>query len=472
MARSFHLASLALVGFALAACTTTTNTNTNGGGSSGTPNGDNSSSGGDGVSQAPGGRFFLPTGAEADNTSAPRIEVDSSGGIHAIYPAYARGGAYYAYCPADCAGTADVKVVRFETQGTVGNAMIALDARGKPQILLSAYSKVYYGACTGDCTTPDGWNVAPILDHGSEKEVTGEAFALDPQGRPRFLMHTYVAYLGIGQKPFKTELVACDADCTNPASWRASTIGTDNFERSQLRYDAQGRAHVATIARLKADDGSEQLLGAYQYCAADCEKPESWTGPGLGNAFSDHLAAVEIKPQINLALTKAGQPRIVFLMKDDAGKKLVAYFECDESCTSAETWTAIAVSDHEELSSGFDLALDADGHPRIAFSLNYNIGVAYCDQPSCTAEGSKWDLTVVERGSDMPPDTIFLEPNCTVGAWFLHDPSIALTPAGQPRIGYQARDISGGWKNPDPTKPDCTAGTDMTWSRLAILPSL
>jgi hypothetical protein len=78
----------------------------------------------------------------------------------------------------------------------------------------------------------------------------------------------------------------------------------------------------------------------------------------------------------------------------------------------------------------------------------------------------------VERGDDIPADSIFLEWNCTIGAWFLHSPSIALTPQGKPRIGYQIRDVSGaGASNPDPTKPGCTAGTDMTLSRLAALPS-
>ena len=467
MVRSFGLTSLALVGFALAACT---NSNSDTGKDG--PNGGSSSSSGGPSSSAPATRFFLPTGEEVDNTSAPTVEIDKSGGIHSVYPAYAGGGAYYAYCPSDCAGDKAVKVVRFPTDGTVANAMLALDADGKPQVLFSAFSRVYYGACTGDCTTEAGWTIAPIVEHGSDKEVTGEAFTVDPQGHPRFLMHTYVAYLGIGQKPYQTELVSCDGDCTSASSWKASAIATDNFESSQLRYDAEGHAHVATVARIKGDDGQEQLLGAYQYCAADCDKPESWTGPALGTAFTDNLEAVEIKPQISLALTKAGQPRVVFLMKDDAGKKRIIYFECNENCTSGDAWTAINISDDDQLDSGFDLALDQNDRPRIAFTLNYNIGIAYCDQPSCTAEGSKWDLTVVEKGSDMPPDTIFLEPNCTVGAWFLHDPSIALTPAGQPRVGYQARDISGGWTNPDPTKPDCTAGTDMTWARMAILPSL
>ncbi len=465
MFRSFGLTSLALLGFALAACTTSTSGN---GGNNGGKDGN-----GGPPSSAPAARFFLPTGEEVDNTSAPTIEIDGSGGIHSVYPAYAGGDAYYAYCPADCAGDKAVKVVRFDTNGaTVANAMLTLDAEGKPQVLFSSFSRVYYGSCTGDCTTPAGWKVQPIIEHGSDKEVTGEAFTLDPQGHPRFLMHTYVAFAGIGQKPFQTELVSCDSDCTSPSSWKASVIATQNFEGSQLRYDAEGHAHVATVARVKDEDGKEQLLGAYQYCAADCDKGESWTGPVLGPAFTDHLAVVEIKPQISMALTKAGQPRIAFLMKNDAGKKDVVYFECNENCTSGDTWTAISLGDNDQLDSGFDLALDQNDHPRLAFTLNYDIGILYCDQPSCSGEGSKWDLSVVERGSDMPPDTIFLEPNCTVGAWFLHDPSIALTPAGQPRVGYQARDISGGWKNPDPSKPKCTAGTDMTWARMAIMPSL
>jgi hypothetical protein len=31
--------------------------------------------------------------------------------------------------------------------------------------------------------------------------VTGEAFVLDAEGRPRFLMHTYRALFGLGQQP-------------------------------------------------------------------------------------------------------------------------------------------------------------------------------------------------------------------------------------------------------------------------------
>lgn len=464
MIRSFRRTSLALLGFVLAACTSSEDDA--GGGRSA---GGDKPAGGD--SAAPAAHFFLPTGEEVDNTGAPTIEIDASGGIHAVYPAFAGGGAYYAYCPSDCAGGDAVKVVRFDTDGTVANAMLALDARGEPRVLLSAYASVYYASCAGDCTTPGGWTTTTIVTHGGDKEVTGEAFALDPEGRPRFLMHTYVAYLGIGQKPPKTEWVACDADCDAAGSWKTSVIGDEIFERATLRFDAKGNAHVAAVAHLTGDDGSPLLVGAYQLCTGDCAAPESWSGPGFGVAYASELEAVSIKPQISLALTRAGHPRVLFLAKDDAGAKKMAYLECDDDCTSGDTWGAIVVSGEESLSSGFDLALDQDDHPRVAFALNYDVGIAYCNEPSCVAEGTSWDLSVVERGSDMPPDTIFLEPNCTVGAWFLHDPSIALTATGQPRVGYQARDISGGWKNPDPTKPDCVAGTDMSWARLAISPS-
>jgi hypothetical protein len=86
---------------------------------------DGGGSGGAGADDA----FFLPTG-EPDNTSAPTVEIDAAGGIHAVYPAYAGGSAYYAYCAAGCSGSDDVAVVRLPTDGTVANAMLALDGAG------------------------------------------------------------------------------------------------------------------------------------------------------------------------------------------------------------------------------------------------------------------------------------------------------------------------------------------------------
>ena len=461
-----HLTALFLLASSLAACTTSSSSSSSSGGSSPGPGG------GEGGSAA---KFFLPPnapGGDPTNTAAPTVELDANDGIHTVYPAYAGGDAFYGYCPADCSGQDQVKVVRLPTDGaTVHNAMIALDGNGKPQLLLSTMMRVYYATCDGDCTDPSAWTSTVILEHGGKREVTGEAFTLDGDGRPRFLMHTYKAYLGVGQEAPEAFFVACDADCHDPKSWKTSKIADQMWRSSSLKYDAEGRAHVATVIGVPATETSSSTeMGAYAVCEAGCDREENWVGTGLAPAFESEIDAVSIKPAISLALTKAGHPRIILLGKlEDSGKRNLTYLECDADCT-AKGWVGSIISDHEKLGAGLDLALDANDHPRFVHTLDYNIALAYCDQDSCAQADSKWDLTKVEYGGEMKPDEIFLYENCTVGAWFLHSPSIALTKAGKARVGYQARDISGGWKNPDPaTKADCKAGTDMTWSRLAVL---
>lgn len=434
----------------------------------GTPNG--------GVGAA---RFFLPTG-EPDNTAAPSIEVDAQGGIHAVYPAYAGGNAYYAYCAADCRGQSDVKVVMLPTDGTVANAMLALDANGRPRVLLSAFQKVYYASCESGCTSVNAWRIDEILDHGGDREVSGEALALDPSGHPRFMMHTYRAYLGIGQKPPKTWYATCDAACDKAASWSYSEIAQEIWEGTSLRFDRSGGAHIATVIDMNEGDQAGKKLAAYLECAATsagaaasagaCTGADDWNGIGFVKPYENDLEAVSMKPTVSLALTRAGAPRVVVLGENDGKPKNIIYFQCDQDCTN-DHWQGSVVSDHDKIDAGLDLALDANDHPRLVYTLNYNIGLAYCDSEPCGGPTSNWDLTKVELGGDIPADEIFLWENCTVGAWFLHSPSLALTKDGKPRIGYQARDISGGVSLPDPTKPACRAGTDMTWSRLSVMTS-
>lgn len=459
-------AALFLLSFSIVACSSSDATNDADRG----PDGGDTNGDGDGKPDEDGGvtvsgsRFFLPTG-EPDNTAAPTIAVDPRGNTHAVYPAYAGGGAYYAFCEGGCASPDLVKVVRFPTDGTVTNAMIALDAQGRPRILLASYAKVEYATCDTNCLDPSGWKVGTVVAHGAEQDVTGEALALDPQGRPRFILHTYKAYLGIGQKDPKTYYMTCDADCTSAAAWSTNLISaTDIWESSTLRFDATGRPRVAAVGPVEID-GTRHEMAVYYECNGDCTTEAGWTGIGLGPVYESELEAVTIKPTVTMALAKSGAPRIAFMARTPEDGKAIVYMTCDADCT-ADNWNAVVVSRHESLNSGLDLALDADDHPRLVYTLNYNIGLAHCDDAECADEKATWGLTKVEAGEDIPTDDIFLYKNCTVGAWFLHDPSIALTADGQPRVGYQARDISSSGP-----QPGCEAGTDMTWSRLAVLAS-
>lgn len=433
--------------------------NDNGGSAgSGTPNGNVSAS-----------RFFLPTG-EPDNTAAPSLEVDALGGTHAVYPAYAGGNAYYAYCGPNCSGQSDVKVVMLPTDGTVANAMLALDSSGHPRVLLSSFQKVYYASCDSGCTNVSGWKLDEILDHDGDREVSGEALALDHNGHPRFLMHTYRAFLGIGQKPPKTFYATCDAACGTAASWTYSEIAQEIWEGTTLRFDRSGRAHIATVIDINEGEKAGQKLSAYLECQGACTGKDDWNGIGFIKPYESQIEAVTMKPTVSLALTRTGAPRVVVLGENEGKPKNIIYFQCDEDCTH-DNWQGTVVSDHDKIDAGLDLALDANDHPRLVYTLNYNIGLAYCDTEPCGGPTANWDLTKVELSGDIPADEIFLWENCTIGAWFLHSPSLALTKDGKPRVGYQARDISGGVTQPDPTKPRCTAGTDMTWSRLSLMSS-
>ncbi len=430
----------------------------NSAGSSGTPSG--------GVAST---RFFLPTG-EPDNTAAPSIEVDAQGGTHAVYPAYAGGNAYYAYCAADCRGQADVKVVMLPTQGTVANAMLALDSNGRPRVLLSAFQKLYYASCDSGCASANGWQVDEILDHAGDREVSGEALALDSSGHPRFLMHTYRAYLGIGQKPPKTWYATCDSACGDADSWSYLEIAQEIWEGSTLRFDRSGGAHVATVINVNDGDQAGQKLAAYLECSGACTDKDDWDGIGFTKPYESDTEAVSVRPTVSLALTRAGAPRVLVLGQNDDKPKNIIYYQCEQDCTK-DHWQGAVVSDHDQIDAGLALALDANDHPRLVYTLNYNIGLAYCDSEPCGGPNSNWDLTKVELSGDISPDEIFLWENCTVSAWFLHSPSLALTKEGKPRVGYQARDISGGTSLPDPAKPACRAGTDMTWSRLSLMTS-
>lgn len=428
--------------------------------------------GGDNPGGAANAKFFLPTGDEARNTVNPTIETDGEGNIHTIYPAYAFGDAFYSFCDADCDDAGDVKVVRLPTEGTVANAMIAIGPDNKPQVLLSTYLRVYYGTCSGDCTTESSWTLSVIREHenDAEREISGEAFALTNDGKPRFVMHAYRAFLGIGQPTPITEYFACDSDCHDGANWSQNKISDQIWQESTLRLDAAGNPRLATVAIVENESGKQEIAG-YIACDHDCDDGDNWLAVGLYNAWSDRNIE-QIDPAVSLALTSNGEPRMLILGKEADGGKHMVYFACDAGCEDGANWEGTGLIKDNVLGAGLDLALDAEDRPRVVYTAASNIFLAWCKSGDCAKMESPWDLKKVEFGSDMPTDNIFPYWNCTVAAWFLRHPSIAIAKDGTPRVAYRAEDISGGTSNPDPTKPRCEAGVDLTWARFARMPAL
>ncbi|HKU40116.1 MAG TPA: hypothetical protein VJR89_18280 [Polyangiales bacterium] len=410
-------------------------------------------------------RFFMPTPTPR-NTQFPRIEIDAKGGVHAAFPAYAGGGAYYAYCPNNCVDPKAMKVVELSTDSAPNTAMLALTPDGRPRVLLPTYLRLYYAECDKNCTESANWTTSVIVDHQSAQEVTGDAFAVDSQGRPRFIMHTYVAYLGVGQKEPHTYYAQCDEGCSDASSWRIDSIQDQIWQYSNLKFDRQDNVHLSAVI-INPASSVKQL--AYIRCDANCESAEGWNGLELLPAFEN--PAGEVKPSLSFALTSTGGVRMAGLTMPEPGSRALAYLECDEGCEQGN-WSYGILSDKYELGSGVDIAVDAKDRPRLVFTLQSSIGMYYCNSGSCSQEGADWQLAKVEWASDLTPDTTILWPNCVADSWFLHDPTIALAADGSVRVGYMATDASGGWNNmPDPTMSPCVVGKDMVLARMALLPA-
>lgn len=411
-------------------------------------------------------RFFLPT-VDPTNTAAPRFATAPDGGIHVVYPRFAGGGVFYAFCVGRCDSMDAFGAVRFETEGSVENAMIALDGN-KPRVLASTMNAVYYGSCDGDCARASSWRFTRIMTHDGFRDVTGEAFALDSRGRPRFVMHTEIAWLGWGQRPPATDWVSCDEACHDPGSWRTLRIADQIWSYGSLAFDDQDKPQMAMVAHLIGDHTrpTTDLVG-WVGCEADCESDASrWRGTGIMPAYVNELAAVSIRPSVALALTRAQTPAVAFLGTDAERRRLVTWAECAERCDDPEQWVGQVIIQGDKLGAGVDLAIDSGGRPLVSYTWDAMIALAHC-AGDCAESDGKWKHVKVEAGHEMDPDKVFLWKNCEVNAWFLHSPSVAFARDGRTLVGYQARDIRASTGNPhDPTQPRCPAGTDMSWSRM------
>ena len=411
--------------------------------------------------------MFMPIATDGPaNTRAPELVLDGNGDLHAVYPAYFGGDAYYAFCPDACNDPSDMQIVPLETDGTVLHASLAVTSDGRPRILMSTALDLYYAECDGDCTDVASWDNAAILFHDGDRSISDGALALDADDNPRFVMNTYIALLGIGQEAPQTFYAQCESGCTDGNQWAISVIQDQIWEASQLTFDSEGRAHLATVAVTLGGGGPTGRQAAYLACDSGCTSAEDWSGIILAVAYEDY--AQEIHPAISLALTGDDGPRVAVLAETATGGKQLAYFECDSDCEN-DNWRVASISEQDQLGSGVQIQLDAQDHPSIAFTLANNIGVYECKGGDCISEGAPWDLKEVELTSSLPVDDIIFWPNCTVAGWAFQDPSLVLGASGAMYVGYQAADLSGGATTSDPTKPACLAGADMVLSRLALL---
>lgn len=291
------------------------------------------------------------------------------------------------------------------------------------------------------------------LDAG---QTNRHAFALDPQGRPRFIY----AKEALGYDP---RYAYCNAaDCTVPANWSETLLGKDaTFGAPSLTFTGSGQPRLATTI-------SAQGAPAVYYMACDsaCEKPANWTATPIADSQGTEFV---------LRLDSQNRPRLAIYRAQSASAPggTLFFVVCNGQCANRANWvgTDVGLSAHLGVmgvwpsSPNADLALDAQGRPRIAFRQNSpdGLGYAWCDD-RCEQSSAGWRSQTIEDSNRLDAELARPIPaGCSFGAWYGgYLASLALDPAGNPRIVQEALHVHGN---------GCQTGEDFRAVRFALLPA-
>ncbi len=421
------------------------------------------------------GALFIGQGPVAYHSVS--IAVDAAGGQHTAYVHYAggEGGAmpvYYAYCPAAMACD-DATAWQRVTIGTNETfVQLALTPEGRPRVLMhhetlatpwgGGETTYRYAECDADCTTESGWHSVQVLQNAYGGSTTSadyapHSFALDPQGRPRFVHQQALGSVA-------AYYVGCDAACTDATQWWQRRLPLDHFgdglKRSAFTISADGAAHLLTTVFLTLT--TEALV--YLSCPATCTTPADWqvSAPLLDISGNDTHRTW------TLAADALGRPRFVLTYSNTT-----AYAWCDADCDEGANWYAQQLTFGARPIRYPALRLDAQSRPRLAFQEmeHTGLGYAWCTG-ACETDAADWRYGLAED-DDLLDQQMPIAPlgGCTPGAWYGgYRPALALDAQGNPYLAYDAEHLMPCYR--DPQHPEYGSDTKARWwtSRIVYFP--
>jgi hypothetical protein len=434
-----------------------------------------SGGGGTGGGGETGGATWLPYQGDAGSpvgTFGASIAVDATGGTHAAYTTRIafdgdRKPAYYAFCAANCADAGSWR--RASLSDRVIDARLKLDPAGRPRMLLyvdaditSALKEYQYAECNANCADAGSWTmtaVAQVRDSPAGHDAAiPQYFALDPQGRPRFV---YAGAYGLTETT-PTYYMACDADCTDANNWSQTEIAPAAWGLPTLAFTPDGLPRLA-VSGYRQSTGQNTL--AYFECDAGCASMRGVYIENLPNT-ADYKLALDSQGRPRLAIyTGVGGPSI---SGDTLPAGQLLYFGCDAGCAEPVlgNWmeNTLALPQYSG-DGGIDLQLDPQGRPRLAYHVwPDGIGYAWCNT-SCVDDAGQWQAQQIEGSSGYVQAPIRW---CSISTWVTGElPALALDPQGKPQIAYNAEHGQGGQ---DRDGQVCFTGTDILWVRFATLP--
>ncbi|MCB0127505.1 MAG: hypothetical protein KDE58_34815, partial [Caldilineaceae bacterium] len=407
-------------------------------------------------------------------TSSASVAVDSNGGKHRAYyydEATTAGGptnAVYQQCTSGCDNPNNWHGVSFAAD--VNEVQLKLDPAGKPHLLIRTVSTqvangfdYYYALCTGDCTQPGGWQMLNVgysvggsLYEQHDAEQPQRSFALDPNGHPRFVyldddrsvnsLHVGIFY------------VWCDIDCgtdinqwqevmiTDISVWDGQIESQERAYYLALAFTPQGQPRLVTAEYYPSFTTTDTVwrLGYFE-CDEMCETDYLWSAVALYERGTGPL------PSADLAIDANGYPHVAFYQQATEGimpdgsrptfPPRLIYASCaDSNCMTNWNWDSVEVGLGDNNGGAPDIELDAQGRPRIAYSLGAtdSIGYSWCNSNCADWSAAIWQHAVVETPAQLQaalpkshPDT------CDQGGWTGLTPALNLA-NGTPHIAYDA----------------------------------
>jgi len=382
------------------------------------------------------------------------IAVDAQGGIHTVFskiPPIGDGEikfTYYAYCatPAQCGTLAGWQITEIPNAVDFPWAQLELTPQGRPRLLLmrtvypdngsfTGGKQYVYAECNSTCTQAQNWSLMEVLVSPSggglyDSDYSYHTFALDNQGRPRFIYEDRANSSGDHAGAY---YVYCDANCTTPGTWFETRLDPHNdnvyiTEYALLRFTPDGRPRVF------GTDGNISTRLSYLECNSDCDNSANWSMPA-------HLFDIKTGPghrNWSAAFDQQGNPRLAFY----PGAGPLFYAWCNGTCRDSTNWDGVQVPLSDAASGEHpSLALDAQGHPRIAYRDRdqYGLGYAFCNE-NCESAQGRWTTGLVEDDNQLNQEfPIKPLPHCDTSAWFggLRN-NLTLDAQGNPRIAYDA----------------------------------
>jgi hypothetical protein len=389
--------------------------------------------------QPTAGAFFLNT---TTSTTGPSLRIDASGSMHVVAVARQTGilstydprlPAYYFSCAAgsDCSQWANWTQVALGEKVQI--AQLDLTPEGHPRLLLqtaeqppagTGNASFWYAECDLDCTEPANWSMIDLADTGiidtTYWERPNHSFALDPQGRPRFLF-------GEGSVVY----ASCDSSCTETAidpesgasvavNWSGTVLARGLYGTQRaLAFTSTGQPRIGA---LMYDPDTSLFTVDYLECHAACDDAAQWSQLTLrprGKAPESVSLRVDGEDGVGIALAQSGS---------------AVYYHCAATCSDLDSWRWTGWRGLTPVQDA-DLAFDQQNRPHLALrssggNAGWGLWHVWCVN-DCTSNGA-WSGSIVEDADALPRALPLLPPNnCRISGW-MGDfrPSLAIDPTG------------------------------------------